>query len=334
MQRPTIRDVAREAGVSHMTVSRVLNNKGKISPETRQKVQSAIKKLNFRPSRTAQNLAVQRTNSIGFIVPDIANPFFGEIAKGVQEAAHQSGKNVFLGNTGWSPEEEMNLLYSLASYPVDGIILCSARSSDDELRAFCEYFRPVVLGGRHLEGSNAQIALRDSLSGMSMVLKHLLAQGHQNIGMLAGPSAGPTISTEMHTAGFRQAMVNCNMPINEAWISHTPTTPEGGYEGALRLLKDHPELTALCAHNDLMAIGALKACKELGRRVPQDCAVVGYNNMRLAAMVDPPLTTVHVNAHNIGKAHVERIQEMLESPEQAHPINYYPEPQLIVRESG
>lgn len=333
-QRATIRDVAREAGVSHMTVSRVLNNKGKISPATREKVLSTIEKLNFHPSRTARNLAMQRTYSLGFIVPDIANPYFGEIAKGVQEAARQSGQNVFLGNTGWSPEEEIKLLYSLASYPVDGIILCSARSSDAELRTFCDYFQPVVLGGRKLANSSARVALRDSVAGMTLVVEHLLRMGHKNIGMLAGPTAAPTMSTEMHTAGFRQTLINLDIPVNEALISHTLTTSKGGYEGAIRLLTDHPEITALCAHNDLMAIGALKACKKLGRRVPQDCAVIGYNDIRLADMVDPPLTTIRVNAHEIGKAHVGRIAEMLESSDRDYPMRYYPKPELIVRESG
>ena len=333
-RRTTIRDVAHLAGVSHMTVSRVINDKGKISPEARQKVLDAIEKLNFRPSRSARNLAVQRTNSIGLIVPDIANPFFGEIATGVHEVAKESDYSVFLGNTGWSPEEEINLLYSLASYPVDGIILCSARSSDADLRTFCEYFRPVVLGGRDLENSSARVVLLDSLAGMKLVFQHLLAQDHMAIGMLAGPVAEPTMSTEMRTMAFRQAADHFGIVIDEAWITHAPTTPDGGFKAALQVLGERPEITALCAHNDLMAIGALRACKKLGRRVPQDCAIVGYNDIRLASMVDPPLTTVRVNAHDMGRVNVGRIAEMIASPEQLYPKLYYPTPQLIVRESG
>lgn len=333
-QRTTIRDVAQEAGVSHMTVSRVLNNKENITPATRQKVLAAIKKLNFHPSRSARNLAMQRSNSIGFIVPDIANPFFGEIATGVQEAAQTNDYHVFLANTGWDAKEERTLLYSLASYPVDGIILCSARSSDEELRAFCGYFQPVVLGGRNLEQSNARVILRDSVAGMTLVIEHLLAQGHAAIGMLAGPTAAPTMSTEMHTAGFRQALQYFGQPIHEEWISHGPTTAEGGYTSACQLLQAAPEVTALCAHNDLMAIGALKACRELGRRVPEDCAVIGYNDIGLAVMVEPALTTVRVATQEIGRAHVQRIIEMIDRPGQSYPPLFYPEPRLIVRESG
>jgi LacI family transcriptional regulator len=332
--RTTIRDIAEVAGVSHMTVSRVINEKGNISPATHKKVLDAIRQLNFRPSRSARNLAIQRTNAIGLIVPDIANPFFGEIATGVQEVAQQSGYNVFLGNTGWSPEEEVNLLYSLASYPVDGIILCSARSSDADLRAFCKYFHPVVLGGRNLDHTNARVVLLDRLAGMKLVFQHLLDQGHTAIGMLAGPATEPTMSTEMATTAFRQASTHFGIPINEAWITHTPTTSNGGYEAALKLLSDYPEITALCAHNDPMAIGAMKACKELGRRVPQDCAVIGYNDVRLADMVNPSLTTVRINAPDLGRVNVRRIVEMIDSPEPTYPMLYYPEPQLIVRESG
>ncbi len=333
-QRITIRDVAEEAGVSHMTVSRVLNNKGKISAGTRQKVLAAIEKLNFRPSRTARNLATRRAHAIGLIVPDIANPFFGEIANGVQEAAQGKDYHVFLATTGWDPQEERKLLYSLASYPVDGIILCSARGSDDELRAFCDYFYPVVLGGRRLDQSKAQVVLRDSHAGMQLALQHLLTQGHRAIGMVAGPITAPTISTEMHTAGFRQAAAALQLPLQEKWIGHGPTTPEGGYSTTLALLARAPELTALCAHNDLVAIGALKACRELGRRVPEDCAVIGYNDIQLASMIDPALTTIRVGTAERGRAHVQQIFAMLESAEADPTLPIYPEPELIVRESG
>ncbi|MEZ4662185.1 MAG: LacI family DNA-binding transcriptional regulator [Caldilineaceae bacterium] len=326
--------MAREAGVSHQTVSRVINNRDELSPVTRQRVQEAIAKLNFRPSRTARNLATQRTMTVGLLVPNIANPYFAEVAHGAQEAARASHYSVFLGNTNWDPKEEMLLLHSLASYPVDGIILCSARSSDAELAAFCDSFRPIVLGGRIFAHRNASLVRSDHDAGMRLVIQHLQQQGHTQIAMLAGPAVAPTMSNALRLNAFRSAMQEAGLPLHEEWICHGPLTTDGGYRSALRLLAAAPAVTAICAHNDLMAIGALKACREIGRRVPDDCAVIGYNDTDLAAMVDPPLTSVRVDTFEVGRQQMQRLLNMLAQPEQTLPELILPVTELVRRASG
>ncbi len=332
--RVTIRDVAREAGVSHQTVSRVINNSPKISATTRHRVESAITKLNFRPSRTARNLATQRTMSVGLLVPNIANPYFAEVAHGAQEVARAANYSVFLGNTEWDPQEELQLLQTLAAYPVDGIIVNSARLVDKELRAFCDTFRPVVLGGRIFAHPNTSMVRSAHSSGMRLVVAHLQKQGHTHIAMLAGPDVPPTMSNALRLNAFRQALVEADLPRDEAWIFHGPLTMEGGYQSALRLLTTVPEITAICAHNDLVAIGAMKACRELGRRIPADCAVLGYNDNDLAAMVEPALTTVRVDTFEMGRQLMQRLLAMIEQPTAEFPELLLPVTELIVRESG
>jgi LacI family transcriptional regulator len=297
--------------VSHQTVSRVINNQDKISVATRRRVEEAIRQLNFRPSRTARNLATQRTLTVGLLVPNIANPYFAEVAHGAQEVARANHYSVFLGNTDWDPAEEQQLLYSLASYPVDGIILCSARSSDEELSAFCDSYRPIVLGGRLFTHPHASLVRSDHRAGMRLVVDHLQRQGHTRIAMLAGPSVAPTMSNALRLNEFCDAMRDAALAVDERWIAHGPLTMEGGYLSARHLFAIAPEITAICAHNDLMAIGALKACREIGRKVPTDCAVIGYNDTDLAAMVEPALTSVRVDTFEVGRQQMQRLLAMM-----------------------
>ena len=333
-QRVTIRDVAREAGVSHQTVSRVINNHDRISPATRRRVEEAIQRLDFHPSRTARNLATQQTMTVGLLVPNIANPYFAEVAHGAQEVARAAHYSVFLGNTEWEPGEERQLLQSMTAFPVDGIILSSARSSDNELAALCDGFRPVVLGGRIFHHANASMVRSDHGQGMRLVIRHLQQQGHTKIAMLAGPAVSPTMSNALRHNAFLQAVIEAGLGWQDSWLVHGPLTMEGGYQSARQLLTTMPEITAICAHNDLVAIGAMKACRELGRHIPDDCAVIGYNDTDLAAMVDPPLTSVHVDTFEVGRQQMKRLLEMIAHPKQAFAELILPVTELIRRQSG
>ncbi|MEZ4615358.1 MAG: LacI family DNA-binding transcriptional regulator [Caldilineaceae bacterium] len=326
--------MSRVAGVSHQTVSRVINNHDKISPVTRHRVEAAIAQLGFRPSRTARNLATQRSLTVGLLVPNIANPYFAEVAHGAQEVARACHYSVFLGNTNWDPQEELQLLHSLASYPVDGIILCSARSADAALTTFCDSFRPLVLGGRIFTHPNISIVRSAHDQGMRLVVQHLYQQGHTKIAMLAGPQVAATMSNALRLNEFRRALAALGLTAREEWIVHGPLTMEGGYQSAHHLLTTAPEVTALCAHNDLVAIGAMKACRELGRRVPDHCAVIGYNDTDLAGMVEPPLTSVHVDTFEVGRQQMRRLLAMIECPEQSFSELILPVTELIKRGSG
>ncbi len=330
-RRITIEDVARAAGVSRQTVSRAINNKGEISPLTLKRVMDAVRALDYRPSGVARGLATQRTYTIGLVVPDITNPFFPEIARGVQDIARSRDYSVFLCNTDESPDEELQALYSLAAQPVDGIILFGSRVSDDDLIAFADRYRPLVVLNRFLEHPSVSQILVDNQRGARLAVDYLADQGHVAIGMLAGPATSP--SSVQRVEGFRQAMAARGLPIVEDWILSGPPTIEGGYAAARHLLTRYPQVTAIFAYNDLRALGAIQACHDLGRRVPGQCAIIGFDDIRLAAMVSPSLTSVRVDKYYLGQQAMIRLLSMLDEPDTTFPPICV-DVELVMRESA
>lgn len=329
-RRVTIEDVARAAGVSRQTVSRAINNKGEISPTTLKRVMDAVQLLGYRPSGVARGLATQHTRTIGLVVPDITNPFFPEIARGVQDVARSQDYSVFLCNTDESPQEELQVLHSLAAQPVDGIILFGSRISDDDLAAFADRYRPLVVLNRFLKHPEVSLILVDNHQGAKLAVDYLVDRGHAAIGMLAGPVTSP--SSAQRVEGFCQAMAARGLPTADDWILSCSPTIEGGYEAAQRLLAQHPQVTALFAYNDLVALGAIQACNDMGRCVPGDCAVIGFDDIHMARMVSPSLTSVRVDKYDLGRQAAHGLLAMLEDPDTTFPpIRVGVE--LVIRES-
>jgi LacI family transcriptional regulator len=296
----TIADVAREAGVSSQTVSRVINNKGEISPETRSSVTAVIERLGYRPSSIARGLATRRTYTIGLSVPDIANPFWPEIARGVEDVAWQRGYHVFLCNTTEEPQREEAVLQLLEDKRVDGIIVAGSRLPDEQLLPLIGRHPAAVLVNRTLPGSNAGVVRIDSCDGATQAIEHLIAHGRRRIGFLAGPPASQ--NSRGHMSGYLAALAAAGHTLKQDRIVPGAPTLEAGYQVAKALLAGHPDLDALYCYNDLIAIGALQACAELGRRVPDDVAVVGYDDILLASLVTPSLTSLRVSKYDVGAA--------------------------------
>ncbi len=297
-KRITIADVAREAGVSLMTVSRVINHKSDVSPSTRQRVLEIIQRLGYRPSGLARGLATNRTRALGLVIPDVANPFFADVVRGVEQQAYAEGYNVFLCNTDEDPQREAAVLQSLEEKRVDGLLLCSSRLDDEALSAALERHPFVVLINRKVGGGDVGVALIDDELGGRLATEHLLRAGHQAIGFLAGPST--SYSGRQRAVGYRAALEAVNIDYNPAWTPHCAPGVGGGQQTARELLTGYPELTALFCYNDLVAIGALQACAELGLSAPTDLAVVGYDDIPAAALVSPALTTCRVPRHELG----------------------------------
>jgi LacI family transcriptional regulator len=303
--RVTIADVAREAGVSMMTVSRVINDKGEISSSTRQHVLDVIERLGYRPSSIARGLVTQRTGTLGLVVPDIANPFFSEVARGAEDRASAASYNVFVCNTDESPQQERTILESLEEKRVDGLILCSSRLPDDMLCATLELHPAAVLVNRRAVAASAGLVLLADEHGARMATGHLLQAGHRAVGLLAGPLT--SYSGQQRSRGYRAALAAAGIPYNPAWVRPCSSQVEGGRDTTVTLLSDHPEVTALFCYNDLVAIGALLACADLGRRVPEDLSVVGFDDIPMAALVTPALTTCCVPRYELG----ERAMQLL-----------------------
>ncbi len=212
-------DVARDAGVSLMTVSRVLNRKGEVSPETRQRVLDVIARLDYRPSGVARSLVTQHTSTIGLVVPDNANPFFSELARGVEHAAYAQGYNVFLCNTDEDLERERAVLHSLEEKRVDGVVLCSSRLEDDELRTLLARHPAVVVVNRRLEGVGVDGVLVDDEMGGRLATEHLLRAGRRRLRFLTGPPASR--SGRLRVAGCLAAFAAAGLPRSPV---HIPIT--------------------------------------------------------------------------------------------------------------
>ena len=334
-QNVTIRDVAKVAGVSYQTVSRVINNKGEIRESTRQKVLDAIQQLDYRPSRIAQSMNTSRTYTIGLLVPNIANPFFSDIVTGAQNLAEDNNYNTFLCHTKWQPEKEARFLDSLADHNVDGVIVNSSRAEESVLRAFAEHHGPLVLGGRaSIQQHNISHVGWDCDYGGQLIAEYLFSKGHQQIGIIAGPETDQTMSNAIRLNGILNALTDVGLRPSDEWIVRGALDSLGGYTEALKLLQSHPDLTVIIAHNDLMAIGAMRACRELGLNIPSGCAIVGYNDIELAAMVNPALTTVRLNRISLGKAMMQRMLDMINKPDADYPPNFIRDGEFIKRESA
>ena len=329
--RVTMADVARETGVSLMTVSRVVNDKGEVSPATRQRVLEAVEQLGYRPSGIARGLATQRTGTLGLVVPDVANPFFADVARGVEQQAYARGYNVFLCNTDEDPRRELAVLWSLEEKRVDGIVLCSSRLADDDLEAALEEFPASVLVNRQLEGSKVGTVLLADVQAAYEATRHLLHSGHEAIGFLAGPSV--SFSGRLRASGYRRALSTGGIVADASWILNCAPTVQGGLEAAADLLSAVPGLEGLLCFNDLVAVGALQACAGVGRHVPRDVAVVGFDDIPLAALVTPRLTTCRVPRYELGAQAVVSLLRQIDG-ESDEPEAKVLRPELVVRSSA
>lgn len=330
-KRVTMHDVAQTAGVSLMTVSRVVNNKDDVSRATRDRVMDVIEQLSYRPSSIARGLATRRTGTLGVVVPDISNPYFASIVRSAEEEAYAQNYSVFLGNTNEDPERELTVLQSLEDKQIDGLILFSSRLDDDTLFEVLESFPTTVLVFREKKVADVGTFIVDDEFGGRVAIEHLLKSGHRNIGLISGPPI--SLSTTGRLKGYKAALQSAGIPINENWIRHCHPMVEGGQATATELLKNNPEITALFCHNDLVAVGALQACTELGLRVPDDVAVIGYDDIRLAELVSPALTTLRVSRAEIGTKTMQMLLEQIEV-EAAEPKEIHIKPELIVRASA
>jgi LacI family transcriptional regulator len=310
-------DVAREAGVSLMTVSRVVNNKGNVSTETKQHVQDVIELLDFRPSGIARGLATDQTQTIGLVVPDVENPFFSAVTRGVENAAYTEGYNVFLCNTEENPNRELTVLQSLEDNRVDGFILCSTRLTEKQLEEVLPRQSAAVLINRKLptKPSWSQVGtvrIDDTKSGR-VAVRHLLNFGHRAIGFLSGSQNSS--SGHGRLRGYQTELEKAGIDPKSDYTLPCQPTVSGGYLAAIQLINRHPEITAVYCYNDLVAVGVLQACNETGRRVPIDLAVVGNDDIPLAAIVTPPLTTCRVPCYELGTQVVCALLNILNQPD-------------------
>jgi LacI family transcriptional regulator len=334
-KRPTQADVARLANVSQTTVSLVLNNDqiASVPPETRQRIREAMEALGYVPDRVARSLRTRRTYTIAGIIPDITNPFYPAFERGIQDVADRHGYDLITYNTDGSAVKEQKVLRSIQQGRVDGAIVVLFHTTARELIALLEMNIAVI----RLEAAPKRAGALpldnlyvDNSAAARTAVGYLIARGHTRIGLIASAS-GPG---RVRAAGYRQALAEHQLALDDTLIRLGDFTAHGGYLAARELLALVPRPSAIFAANDQMAMGALVAIREAGLRIPDDIAVVGFDNIPTAELVAPPLTTITQFQEQLGQRAAEMLLERLEGRTQEGGRCVEMPYKLIVRESA
>ena len=326
----TIREVAESAGVSYATVSHVINNTRLVSPETRERVLEAMVKLNYRPNALARSLRQGKTNTIGLVLPDSANPFFAEISRSIEDEAFKKGYSVVLCNTESDTTRELFYVDLLSKKQVDGIVFVAAGDQADSLDFLLGRNLPVVMIDRNIPDVEVDAVLTDHQLGGWLATHHLIELGHTRIACIAGPSSITPGAERL--IGYRKALEEAGIPFDENLILRGDYHARSGMEVTQFILQMDPRPTAIFALNDLMALGALRAAAEAGYSVPSDLAIVGYDDLEISRFTNPPLTTIAQPKKEIGAQAVHLLVDRM-----AHKSNttnrLVLEPELIIRRS-
>ncbi|MBE1555540.1 LacI family DNA-binding transcriptional regulator [Sporosarcina limicola] len=296
--RTTIYDVAKEAKVSIATVSKVINNKGHISEKTKRKVQEVIVALNYQPNMMASALMGKRTKTIGLLIPDIANPFFSELARSIEDRGHEFGYNLVMCSTDYIQEKENKYITLLKRKSVDGFIIASGFENLDKIEELVKEDIPVAIVARDSPMFYVNTVALDDFMGGYLAASHLIELGHKNIGVIARD----VWSNRERLRGFKQALEENKLEFTPdfEFIKEINHIEAGKYMTRKYLDAPHPP-TAIFACNDLLAAGVIQGGKEVGMSVPEDLSVIGFDNTILATIIEPPLTTISQPIQNMGK---------------------------------
>ena len=312
----TIKHVAARAGVSYTTVSHVLNGTRRVSAVTRQRVEAAAAELAYAPSAVARALKNSRTRMVGVLVPNITNPFFAELTRGIEDCCQRADYGVFLCNSDDAPERQARYLQTLVERRVDGLLLAAPAGEPEALvQRLAAAHAPIVVIDRELPGLAARLVRVDHRGGARLAVEHLLSLGHRRIACLSGPSSFAV--SRLRAAGWRDGLEAAGLQPDPQLLLEGDFDAAVGHALARQLLA-RGDVTAIVAGNDLMAIGALRAAAELGLAVPQAVSIVGFDSIDLGAYTYPPLTTVGHRIAAIGEAAASLLLGMLSDPDAAH----------------
>jgi len=302
MKRVTIRDVALQAGVSPATVSRVLNGYdiGHMRPETKARVLRAIEELEYTPVKAARVLRRQRTQTIAVLLPDISNPFFALLARGVESVAFTEGYSTLICDSNHSVEKESRYLDILLAEGVEGIVFIPVGRPDmDRVERLLRRGIKIVVADRRVEG--LPVVEADNRGGSRELTEYVIGLGYQRVAYIAGPKEVSTAQDRL--TGFLEALAEAGL--KPLVVRHGNFTYESGYDHARKILQNHQVDVIMCG-NDLMAIGAIRAAEDKGLRVPEDLGVTGFDHVPWSELMRPKLTTVEIPAYNMGQAAIRQ----------------------------
>jgi LacI family transcriptional regulator len=314
--KPTIRDVAREAGVSVATVSRVLNGSGPVHEQTRERIRAVARELRYVPDSAARSLITRRTETLGVVLPDLYGEFFSEVMRGLDQSARRRGYHVLVSSS-HADRAEIEAAVRAMMGRVDGLVVMAPDVDAASLADNLPESLPVVLLNSGLGGDAGGSGVSfpfdtvdvDNYGGARGAVRHLVGLGHTRVALVKGAERNHDARERLR--GYRDALAGARLEAPARWELPGDFTEAAGHDAALRILRMRPRPTALFAANDSMAIGALSALREAGARVPEDVAVVGFDDIPLARYMSPPLSSVHVDIARLGGRAVERLLELV-----------------------
>lgn len=333
MKRKTLKDVAREAGVSVSIASRVLGNYGSFSERTKSKVLKAAKKVGYRPDTIARGLRTRKTKAIGVIVSDIVTFFFTTLVRGIEDVAKESGYSVILCNSDEDPGKEREYLATLYERNVDGLIVAPSTGNHTYLKRLARSGMPLVLVDRKIRGIRVPTITVDNKSGSYKAVNYLISLGHHRIGIITGQKGITT--SDQRLAGYKKALEENTLPVEEELIKEGAYRREKASEVAGEFLRMKNPPTALFVCNEPMVSGALLALKENKVRIPEEMAVVGFDDPVWAAFTNPALTAVSQPSYSMGTLACQTLLKNVKdfSPHNALSDEVILKPRLIIRES-
>lgn len=323
----TIKDIAKKIGVSYATVSRALNGRSGVNEDTRQMIIAEAKKMGYQPNAIARGLVMKQTNTIGLVIPDITNPFFPEIARGVEDAANEFGYTVFLCNTNWNRNKEMTYLKVLQEKRVDGIIMTPVSDDDEDL--FDSITTPLVFISRIPNEPNDSYVVIDNIRGGFLATKHLLESGYKKVAYIGGKSEVHSNSERLE--GYKMALNLYRYKIDESLIVNGSFKSESGYEIAKKLLESENRPDSIFAGNDVIALGVLQCLKEYDINIPEEFGIIGFDDIPFASYPQIRLSTISQPKYQMGKCAMEILVNHIKEKPVKDLKKVILEPELVVR---
>lgn len=329
MTATTIKDVAREAGVSVASVSRALNGGNGVTEATGQRIREVAARLSYVPHAAARSLITRRTHTIGALLPDLHGEFFSELIRGIDLAARARGLHLLVSSSHEGTDEAAAALRAMQGR-VDGMLILSSRVDAAFLRANLPASVPAVLLNSAVKSKSYTVLNVDNYGGAHAMVQHLLAAGHAGVSFIAGPPGN--FDAQQRELGYRDAMAKY-APHASLDVIAGDFTEDSGYRAGHQLLARHPRPQAVFAANDMMAVGCLYAFKDAGLVVPRDIALAGFDDIPIARYVTPSLTTVRVRISDLGHSALEQLARLLEDPQHVATPHHAPDCEIVVRET-
>lgn len=306
---PTLKDVAKKAGVSPSTVSRVINDSSRISEKTKMKVKKIMKEIGYHPNINARNLVKQRSHNLGLVIPysteeAFSDPFYSEILRGIGVLAHSKGFNLLLLTSDGENEEKKTVLKAVRGKQIDGVLILRAKKDDSLITELSKIDFPFVIVGRPEEKGEYFWVNNDNITASQKVVDYLIEKGHKNIAMIIGDDN--YIMNNDRLEGYKRAFREHGLKIRDDLLVKTEKIDHHSiYMLSQKIIREHPEITAFYGMSDVIAYTILQAMNDMNIKIPQDVSIVGFNNNPMSKIVSPPLTTVDINTYLLGNKATE-----------------------------